>query len=288
MKQALRCLLFCLLAATLSFGCDKKETVIDKVDDVKDKKIGVMTGSLGESLAKEKFPKAEVQCFDDIMDAVAAIKSGQLDAIITAYPTALQVSKKNTELRMLPEPLDNEDTAVAIKKGNDALLADVNRAITEMRDDGTLDAMKKRWLKPDLSPYEEREIPLPQAGDPIKVGVSATREPLTFVDAKGRVTGYDGEIARMIGFKLNRPVEFLNMKYMALIPALQSGKIDMIISGMNATEERKKAVDFSLTYFANSQVIVAKKPASASTTSAFPLCSATRSWKYWGETGSPA
>lgn len=35
------------------------------------------------------------------------------------------------------------------------------------------------------------------------------------------------------------------MKFMALIPALQSGKIDLIVSGMTATDERKKSVDFT-------------------------------------------
>ena len=88
-------------------------------------------------------------------------------------------------------------------------------------------AMKKRWFKPDLTPYEELQIILPTHGTPLKIGVSATREPFSFVDKSGRVTGHDGEFARRIGAKLNRPVEFLNMKFMALIPALQSGKVDM-------------------------------------------------------------
>ena len=51
------------------------------------------------------------------------------------------------------------------------------------------------------------------------------------------------------------------MKFMALIPALQSGKIDMIISGMTATDERKKTVNFTQSYFANAQVMLVKKAA---------------------------
>ena len=87
-----------------------------------------------------------------MMDAVSAMKSGQLDAIVTAYPAALQVSKKNPELKVLPEPLDYEDTAIALKKGNDELLAALNRIIAELKSDGTLESMKKRWFKPDLTP----------------------------------------------------------------------------------------------------------------------------------------
>ena len=63
----------------------------------------------------------------------------------------------------------------------------------------------------------------------------------------------------IIASKLNRPIEFSNMKFMALIPALQSGKIDMIVTGMTATKERKKFVDFSEPYFENAQVMLVRK-----------------------------
>jgi polar amino acid transport system substrate-binding protein len=263
MKRALRLFLLCLSMVTILTSCGKQETVINSIDDAKEKRIGVMTGSIGETLAHSRFPKAEIKSFDDIMDAVAAIKSGQLDVIITMFPAALQVAKKNPDLRILPERLENEDTAVAIKKEDTALQADVDRVISELKADGTLESMHKRWLKTDLSPYEELTLALPKEGKPLKIGVSATREPFSFVDENGRVTGFDGELARLIGVGLQRPVEFFNMKFMALIPALQSGKVDLIISGMNATPERRKSVAFSQTYFANAQVMLARKPTGA-------------------------
>ncbi|MDI9448528.1 MAG: transporter substrate-binding domain-containing protein [Pelotomaculaceae bacterium] len=98
----------------------------------------------------------------------------------------------------------------------------------------------------------------------MKVGVSATREPFSFTDEKGRITGFDGEVARRIAAKLGRPVEFLDMKFSALIPALQSGKIDLAIS-MAPTEERKKSINFSQPVFASAQVILVKKGPGAKT-----------------------
>lgn len=257
-----------LIVATAITGCGKSENTIGSFDDVKSSKIGVMTGSTGEAIATSRFPKAQVKSFDDIMDAVAAMKSGQLDAIVTAYPTALQVVKKNPDLQRLPEPLDNEDTAIALRKGDDELLAAVNRIIGELKSDRTLESMKSRWFKPDLAPYEELDIPLPRDGKVLKIGVSATREPFSFVDKSGRVTGHDGELARRIGAKLQRPVEFLDMKFMALIPALQSGKVDLIVTGMTATDERRKTVDFTQSYFTNSQVMLVRKASAAQATSA--------------------
>ncbi|MFZ2169705.1 MAG: ABC transporter permease subunit, partial [Methylococcaceae bacterium] len=263
MKKTTLLALIILAAIILLAGCRKSEIVIASLDDAKNARIGVMTGSTGEAITIARFPKAQVKSFDDIMDAVAAMKSGQLDAIVTAFPAALQVSKKNQELGLLPEPLDYEDTAIAVKKGNDELLATLNRIIAELKSDGTLESMKKRWFKPDLTPYEEMNIALPSEGPPLKIGVSATREPFSFVDKNGRVTGHDGELARIIGAKLQRPVEFFNMKFMALIPALQSGKVDLIVTGMTATDERKKYVDFTEPYYANAQVMLVRKSAAA-------------------------
>lgn len=253
-----------LMLGVLLGGCNEKNLVITKPEDAAKARIGVMTGSTGEAIAGARFPDAEIKSFDDIMDAVAAMQSGQLDTLVTGYPTALQVSKKNPELMPLPDRLADEDTAIALRKESAALLAEVNSILEEFRADGTLESLDRRWFKPDLSPYEELSIDLPTQGDPLRVGVSATREPFSFVDKDGRVTGHDGDLARLIAARLGRPVEFSNMKFMALIPALQSRKVDLIITGMTATAERRKVVDFSKPYYANAQVLLVAKAGTGS------------------------
>ena len=170
-------------------GCSQHERVIARLDDARNARIGVMTGTTGEAIAKTRFPKAQVQSFDDIMDSVSAMKSGKLEAVITTYPTAIMVTKKNPDFRVLPEALKEEFDAIAIRKGNDALLAAVNDVIAGLKSDGTLADMKRRWLKSDLSPYQELSIEVPTAGTALRIGVSATREPLSFVDKDGRVSG---------------------------------------------------------------------------------------------------
>jgi polar amino acid transport system substrate-binding protein len=246
----------CLLSA-----CHEQAAlVIRSPGDAASARIGVMTGTTGEMIAKSRFPQADVQTFDDIMNGIAAIQARKLDAVITSFPTAQQVTKKNPALYVVPEPLDHENTSIAVRKGNDKLLQDVNGIISDLKVDGTLASMHKRWLKSDLSPYEVAKIELPQSGVPLRVGVAATREPLTFVDSDGKITGHDAELARRIATRLHRPLEFQDMKFLALIPALTSGKIDLVISGMTATDERRKSVDFSISYFDNSQVLLTMKP----------------------------
>jgi len=247
------------LCLALFCGCRKKQDVIRTLDDAKHAKIAVMTGTTGEQIARARYTQAEIKSFDDVMDGVGALKAGQIEALITSFPTCFHVAKKNPDLMLLDEPLDREPTSVALRKGDDENLAAVNRIITELRNDGTLDALKKRWFKQDLSPYNEPTHNVPTEGVPLRIGMSATREPMNFVDKDGRITGHDGELSRIIAEKLHRPIVFSNMKFMALIPALQSGKVDMIISGLTQTAERAKVIAFSQSYFDNAQYMLVRK-----------------------------
>lgn len=256
--QFLLWMLWIAAGGVLLSGCRQAGMEIRRPADAAVGRIGVMTGTTGEAIVRERFPRASVKSFDDVMDAVAALHSGQLDALVTAFPAALQVTKKNPGLVLLEEVLSHEDTAIALRKGDTEMRGRLNALIAELGREGTLDDMRRRWFKRDLEPYEEPAIPLPTEGEPLRIGVSATREPFSFVDKDGRVTGHDGELARIIGRRLNRPIEFLNMRFMALIPALQSGKVDLIVSGMTATDERRKSVDFTEPYYANAQVMLVR------------------------------
>lgn len=259
LKKLFVLFLICLFVAANISGCRDSNRAITKLSDVKDATIGSMTGTTGELLAKNKFPESKSKSFDDIMDGVAALKSNQLDAVITGFPAAMNVCKHNPDLQYITEPVAYENTAIAIRKGSDKLLLEVNKIISELKNDGTLKDMRLRWFKTDLSPYKIVDIPILEKGEILKIGTSATREPFCFIDSSKQVTGHDGELAKRIGVKLGRPIEFVDMKFSALIPSLKSGKVDLIISGMTATEERKKSVDFSTSYFQNSQVLIVKK-----------------------------
>ena len=71
--------------------------------------------------------------------------------------------------------------------------------------------------------------------------------------------GYDVQIAKMIAAALGVELEIMAIEWDGLIPALESGKIDMIIAGMSPTEKRKLSIDFSDTYFDSNLVMVVRK-----------------------------
>lgn len=84
----------------------------------------------------------------------------------------------------------------------------------------------------------------------LKVGVTADYPPFEFTK-NGQLQGFSIDFAKKLGEAMGKKVEFKDMSFSALIPSLQSRKIDMIISSINVTEERKKNVDFSTPYYSS-------------------------------------
>jgi polar amino acid transport system substrate-binding protein len=84
------------------------------------------------------------------------------------------------------------------------------------------------------------------------VGLSADYAPYEFhavVDGQDKTVGFDVDLAKEVAKDLGVDLEIKEMDFEALIGALQAGQIDMIISGMNPDEERKKQIDFSDIYY---------------------------------------
>lgn len=90
----------------------------------------------------------------------------------------------------------------------------------------------------------------------VVVGMSADYAPYEFhyIDENGKdvIGGFDVDIANEIASKLGVELVIQEMDFDALVTALPAGKVDLVISGMNPTEERAKVVDFSEVYY-NSQ-----------------------------------
>lgn len=81
-----------------------------------------------------------------------------------------------------------------------------------------------------------------------KVGIAANYPPFDFIkDAK--ITGFDVDLLEEIAKRENLKLEWVNMSFDGLIPALKAGKIDMIASAMSSTPQRLNSMDFSNTYF---------------------------------------
>jgi len=94
------------------------------------------------------------------------------------------------------------------------------------------------------------------------VGVNADFAPFEFhamINGKDTVVGFDMDLAKEIAKDMGVELELKELSFDALLTTLQSGQIDVIISGMSATEERRKTVDFSDVYYRGTQVLLTTK-----------------------------
>ncbi|WP_240914676.1 transporter substrate-binding domain-containing protein [Roseimicrobium sp. ORNL1] len=80
------------------------------------------------------------------------------------------------------------------------------------------------------------------------IAMDATYPPFEYTNETGEFAGVSVDLGNAIGEHLGRKVEFRNINFDGLIAALKSGSVDIIISSVTASDERRKSVDFSDPY----------------------------------------
>ena len=95
------------------------------------------------------------------------------------------------------------------------------------------------------------------AQETLRVGTDPTFPPMEFVENNVR-TGFDIELVEALGKVMNKRIEWVDIDFKGLIPGLISKRFDMSVSAIYITDERKKVVDFSDTYYAGGLVAMVK------------------------------
>lgn len=83
---------------------------------------------------------------------------------------------------------------------------------------------------------------------PLRVGMDLSYPPFEMINERGEPDGVSIAMARALSDYLHRPLEIENIPFVGLLPSLQTGKIDLIISSMTDTPERRKSIAFSDPY----------------------------------------
>ena len=88
----------------------------------------------------------------------------------------------------------------------------------------------------------------PASRQPLVVGMELNYPPFEMINAQGQPVGVSVDLAEALAQYLQRPLRIENIPFDGLIPALKTGKIDLIISSMTATRERAQSIAFSAPY----------------------------------------
>ncbi|BBG05300.1 MULTISPECIES: amino acid ABC transporter substrate-binding protein [Pseudonocardia] len=94
--------------------------------------------------------------------------------------------------------------------------------------------------------------------DTLRIGTEGTYSPFSFQGPDGELTGYDVEVARAVGGKLGREVEFVQTPWDSIFAALESQRIDLVANQVTINDERKARYDLSTPYTVSEGVIVTR------------------------------
>ena len=137
-------------AATIVLFADKKAN-IKSAADLKNFKVGVARASTQDVTVTQMAPQGtEIRRFDDDASAMQALISGQVDAIGCSTTVAAQINKRQPGTFEPKFNLRQQEMAVALRPGQDALLKAVNDFVAKNTANGELNKLYVKWLGADL------------------------------------------------------------------------------------------------------------------------------------------
>ena len=125
----------------------KEDSEIKGVADLEGKIMGVQQGTTGDIYVSGDYGDEAVERYAKGMEAVQALAQGKVDAVVIDGEPAKQYIKEVEGLKIIDESYTDEDYAIAIKKGNTAMVEAVNTALAELKSEGKLDEIVAKYIQ---------------------------------------------------------------------------------------------------------------------------------------------
>ncbi len=128
-------------ANTMVAVADTNQT-INSLDDLTGRRLGVIAGTLGESLAKEdaRLQNVEVVAYDNNDNRIADLVAGRIDAAIVHF-----LIKTDLPIRLIGDPLRQNFYGAVVSPSSQDLIAEANKVFREMKRNGGLEEIKSRY-----------------------------------------------------------------------------------------------------------------------------------------------
>lgn len=110
----------------------KNDSQINNIDDIKDKTISVQLGTVADQYVTKNYKEAKVNRLKKFLVAAEDVKNNKSDCIVMDKLPALELVKKNPELKILDGTLFEDKYGMAVKKGNKELLDQINKVLERL------------------------------------------------------------------------------------------------------------------------------------------------------------
>ncbi|MDE5897735.1 MAG: transporter substrate-binding domain-containing protein [Treponemataceae bacterium] len=248
-----------VVAAVMAASCSKTgDVAISSAADLAGRKVGCQAGTTGETWIQENVADVKLKSFKTGIDAALSLKNGAIDAIVLDELPAREIVRRNPELAIVDDEFAVEEYAIAVRKGNEELLASINETIAAIKSDGTYEALVGAFMPVD-GKIVLPEVEILDSRDIVKMGTNASFPPFEYIYGS-EVVGFDVSMSALIAKNAGRKLQVVDMAFDGLVAALQAGAVDFVAAGMSDTEERRQNVDFSEPYYQSKQVIIIRAP----------------------------
>ena len=236
-----------IVMAVVGNGSNNNKKVLS---DFEDSTIGILTGTVYDDYAKERFPNAERKYFNLVTDMVFAVESGKIDGFLSENTYVSAALWEGAKLDTVDEAIDHTQAGFIFRKNSAesaAVREQLNEFIISSKSNGLLDELNAKWISSkEPTEFFDNESLTGENGT-LKVAVSPDLKPLSYM-RNGIVTGYEIEILQHFANEYGYDLEFYYMAFDAILPGVVSGKYDIGTGGTTITEERAESVDFSESY----------------------------------------
>ncbi len=255
----------------------RSDQKVTDYSELKGKNIGVKNGTISQTFLEENQEKYgyTIKTFDtgDLMNN--SLDAGAVDAAMDDQPVVqFAINQgKNYAINIAGESVGS--FGFAVKKGSDYeyLVEDFNKALAEMKKDGTYDSIMAKWLgeeedssQADASVVASSSLTL--TGDakakatPVKsnykIVMDSSFAPFEYQNDAGQYVGIDVELIKAIAEQQGFTVTLSNPGFDAALNAVQAGQADAVIAGMSITDARKEIFDFSDAYYTSNILLAVK------------------------------
>lgn len=223
--------------------------------EVVNSKVGVQKGTTSEMYA-DVLKGVEVASYETFAQAANDMKNGNVDYVFVDKTTANALCKQIEGLKIVDIPLSSENYGIAVDKNQNDLKDDINEILVKKAIE--IAAIKAKYMAGLSDSYvgvESAEKDPDNAAGQLVVATNAEFAPWEYKDGD-KYYGIDMEIAKLIADELGLELVIDNMNFDYVVSSVGKQAIDIAMSGITITAERKEVVNFCTPYYTEAIVAV--------------------------------
>ena len=227
--------------------------------DFENATIGVMTGSVYDDFAKERFPNAKREYYNMISDMIVAVEQEKIDGYLSESTYVTAAIWEGAKIQSIDEAIDHTQAAYIFQKSEQSALLreQLNSFIRAAKENGTLDELEEKWFGKTEPTGKLDFNSLTGENGTIRIAVAPDLKPISYIK-DGELTGYEMEILLLFAKEYGYKLDMSYMTFDAILPGVTTGKYDIGTGAVTITEERAQSLDFSESHLTVDVVMVVK------------------------------